>query len=243
MTAHPPVSRLDLERFVLGRLDAPARAALTLRIAQDPELEARVDRLRAELDAAAIDLPPLVLPTDDRPVLAVVSSPPRSTRHRWAVLGGGLAAAAGVALVLLPGGGPDERFRGSFELEVQHVRAGAATPVGLLVEARAGDTLQYTVTSATDGWWMVADIQDDGEVSMWTPPRRVQAGVPATAAVQLDGYTGSERAYFIVSEAPMELDRVRAAHAAARSPLAELDTLPGLPGTHRSVLVVRTVAP
>jgi len=99
------------------------------------------------------------------------------------------------------------------------------------------------VTSSTDGWWMVVDIQDDGEVAMWTPPRRVMSGQAATAAVQLDDYRGSERAYFILTEAPMELDVVRGAYADAyRTPLAELDTLPTLPGKQRSILIVRAPA-
>lgn len=244
MTARSPVSRLQLERFVLGRLDPEAADALTQRIEADPELSARVTHLRTEIEAAAVDLPPLVLPVDDAPHLTVVADPPpQRAWRRWAMGGGGLAVAAAAVLMVLPGGPGGEQFRGTFDLDVQHVRAGAATPVGLLVTARAGDTLQYTVTPSTDGWWMVADIQDDGEVSMWTPPRRVQAGVASTAAVQLDGYTGTERAYFIVSERPMELDEVRAAHAAAGQPLAELDTLPDLSAAHRSVLVVRADAP
>jgi len=246
MTPSEPISRLDLERFVLGRLSPEATADLDARIAADPELEQRVARLRADIEAAAADLPVFTIPTEQAPTLSVVQTapdpPPRRRSMSWVMAGTMLAAAAGVALVVLPGG-PDsgESFRGSFDLEVQHVRAGTGSSVGALVEAREGDKLQYTITPSTDGWWMVADIQDNGEVSMWTPPRRVQAGQSASAAVQLDGYTGSERAYFIVSEQPLELDVVRAAYADAyRKPLADLDTLPGLPAAQRSILVVRT---
>ena len=258
MSPTDPVSRLDLERLVLGRLDPTQQAALDARVAAEPELKARLDRIRADIGAAASDLPPLVLPapgagdTGLRLVEAPADASPapaRTGRRSWTWIAAGtaLAAAAAGALVLVPGeqGGADlplaETFRGSFDLEVHRVQAGKAEQVGAMVEVRAGDKLQYTLTSPEDGWWMVADVQDNGEVFMWTPPRRIQAGTPATAAVQLDDYTGAERAYFIVSEQPMELDVVREAYAAAyRQPLAELDTLPGIPGSQRSLLIVRS---
>ena len=160
-----------------------------------------------------------------------------------AILTGVFAAAAGVMLAVQPSSPPAEVFRGDFDLSVERVRAGSGTSVGLIVEARSGDNLQYTVTPSADGWWMVANIQDDGEVAMWTPPRRATAGTPDQAAVQLDAYPGAERAFFILSEAPLELEAVREAYAQAyRKPLADLDTLPGLPAKQRSILIVKSPA-
>lgn len=254
MTAPDLVSRLDLERYVLGRLSPEARATLDARLGSDLELSDRVDRLRADIAAAEEDLPAFTIPTEQAtgPKLAVVptpepakapEAPPRRGEMRWVFAATALAAAAGVAIAVLPGepATSGDVFRGAFDLEVVQVRAGETTDVGVVLRGQAGDKLQYTVTSPTDGWWMVADIQDDGQVAMWTPPRRISAGMPASAAVQLDGYQGSERAYFIVTEEPIELDRVRTAYADAyRTPLAELDTLPKLPGSQRSILIVRT---
>lgn len=255
MTAEAPISRLDLERFVLGRLDDAATAEIEGRSNADPELQARIDRLRSDITAAAEDLPVFQIPTSDAPALGVVSTPtpePSATpsaspRRRSlpmpAIIGGAFAAAAGILLAVQPSSPSGEVFRGDFDLAVERVRAGSGTSVGLVVEARAGDKLQYTVTPDADGWWMVANIQDDGEVALWTPPRRATAGTPDQAAVQLDGYTGAERAYFILSDAPMELDVVREAYAQAyRKPLADLDTLPDLPARQRSILIVRSPA-
>jgi len=246
VTTETPISRLDLERFVLGRLDPKACHEIDARSETDPELRARIERLRTDIQAASTDLPAFQVPTDNAPNLELVAGESTRARRRWMpiglVAGTAFAAAAAAMLAVQPGTQPSpEVFRGGFDLAVEHVRAGSGTSVGLVVEARQGDTLQYTITPNADGWWMVADIQEDGEISLWTPPQKVEAGTPARAAVQLDGYTGSERAFFLLSDAPMELDVVREAYAQAyRQPLADIDTLPGLPATQRSILIVRT---
>ena len=245
MTVEAPISRLDLERFVLGRLEPTVRDDIDARVGTDPELRARIERLRAEIQVASVDLPAFQVPVDDAPTLEVVAGGTSNAQRRSIslslIVGVGLAAAAATLLVVQPSEAPQsEVFRGDFDLAVEHVRAGSGSSVGLMVEARSGDTLQYTITPDTDGWWMVADIQDDGKISLWTPPQKVEAGLPARAAVQLDEYSGSERAFFLLSDAPMELDAVREAYAQAyRKPLADIDSLPGLPAKQRSILIVR----
>ena len=245
MTVEAPISRLDLERFVLGRAEPTVRDDINARAETDPELRARIARLRTEIQMASVDLPAFQVPADDAPTLELVADGSSHTQRRSISLsliaGIGLAAAAATLLVVQPGEAPQsDVFRGDFDLAVEHVRAGSGSSVGLVVEVRSGDTLQYTITPNTDGWWMVADIQDDGEISLWTPPQKVEAGLPARAAVQLDEYSGSERAFFLLSDAPMELDMVREAYAQAyRKPLADIDRLPGLPAKQRSILLVR----
>lgn len=245
MTAPDDLSRLTLERFVLGRLDASEHADVARRVSQDPDLEGRLARIRQQIDDAEKDLPPLdlgIFNAPEKPQLKVVSTPQARRRPwRWAGLGAAVLA-AGAALVVVPQiSGPSETFRGSFDLNVQHIRAGSPTSVGVMVEARTGDRIQYTVTPDRDGWLMVADLQDDGELSWWAPPKRVQANEVIGGAVVLDNYQGaSERAFFLVSEQPLELDTLRAAYADAYSrPLVELDQLPGLDADQRSILIVR----
>jgi len=246
MTTPDELSRLTLERFVLGRLPASEHADVQRQVSEDPALERRLARIKREISEAGEDLPPLDLgifnaPESPRPPAV---SPPRNrpVQWRWAGLGAAVLAASAALFVLPQAGGPGEVFRGSFDLDVQHIRGGHPSSVGVMVEARAGDRIQYTVTPDRDGWLMVADLQDDGELSWWAPPKRVKANENIDGAVILDDYQGSsERAFFIVGDRPMELDRLRAAYADAYSrPLVDLDELPGLDADQRSILIVRT---
>ena len=56
----------------------------------------------------------------------------------------------------------------------------------------------------------------------------------------LDDYAGSERIFFFVDREPIEDDQIRGAvQRAYRSPLADLDTLPGATTWQRSVLILK----
>jgi len=246
MTTEDTLSRLTLERFVLGRLDATERAEVEGRVAEDPELETQLARIQREISEAEEDLPPLdpgIFQQPEAPTLTAVPPPP-ARRWRWAGLGAAVLA-AGAALAVIPQlSGSGETFRGAFDLDVQHIRAGSVASVGVMVQARAGDRIQYTVTAPQDGWLMVADLQDDGELSWWAPPRRVTAHQAIEGAVILDDYGGgSERAYFLIGQRPLELDALRTAYADAHAdmqPLVDLDVLPGIDADQRSILIVRT---
>ena len=241
---HPvEIGRLDIERHVLGRLDDAERAALVERAARDPELAARIEKVEAEIGAASVDLPPLDLSMEPS---SEGGPPPRANRPMGLMVGALLAVAAAIGLVvLLPGGtGPetaDEVFRGSaFDLEVVRVRQGQPASQGVLIEAREGDRLQYTVTPLGDGWLTVVDVQDDGSVSLWMTPQEVRAGEAMDGAVVLDGYAGKERVYFLVADAPVERDAVEASvRSVFERPLADLDALPGIDATQRSLLIVK----
>lgn len=238
----PPteLGRLTLERYILGQMREPERAHLASMAAQDPQLAARIRRIEAEIRDAAVGLPPLDLSLEPA---ASDAPPPRANRGRWALLVGtmmAVAAALGVVVGLPEDPATGEVFRGSFDLRVERVRLGAAVAQGMLVEVREGDRLQYTVLPGADGWLTVADVQDDGTVSLWLPPREVRAGEPVEAAVVLDGYAGKERVYFLLADDAIDRDAV---DAAVRSvfvrPLADLDALPGLDAAQRSLLLVR----
>lgn len=240
----PPaeVGRLTIERYVLGRLDEPERSQLAHMATQDPELAARIQKVEAEINDAAVGLPPLDLSLEP----SIEDAPPPRANRPWGLMVGALlAVAAAVGLVVvLPGQGAgqatDEVFRGSFDLEVVRVRQGEAVPQGVLVEARQGDRLQYAVLPGADGWLTVADVQDDGTVSLWLRPQKVRAGQKVEGAVVLDGYAGKERVYFLLAD---EAVGAQAVDAAVRSvferPLADLDTLPGIDGAQRSLLIVK----
>ncbi len=245
-----PVSRLNLERLALGDLPAAEAAALQQRIDGDPDLAARAVKIQSEIASSREALPPLDL---DRAAnvarTARLAEEPPSLLDRLRflvrpmplVLAGATAALA--LFFLWPGASdevPMEQFRGSFDLELTLVRDGAASPQGALVTARAGDRLQWRVTPGAAGWFAVFDVQDDGVVSAWARPTEVPAMVPIDGAVLLDDFAGSERVFFVLSEAPVGLQSVRGAlERKFQTPIAELDTLPGVPDTasQRTVLV------
>lgn len=239
----PPISRLQLERYCLGRLTEAERQALDAHARTDPELQDRLTRLQRELAAAEVDLPPLSLPqATSGPALQVVSTPPqRAPRRGWMWGAAAVALAAVATLVVLPSGStpPQETFRGSFDLQMQQVRHGSATEVGALVHAREGDRLQLTVTPSASGWLTIAQVQDDGVVSLWQRPRELEAGAPHQAAVVLDDYTGSERVFVVLADDPIGQDRIERAVEEAARPVADVDALPHLTGTQKSVLIVR----
>ena len=241
-----PVSRLDLELLALGKLPPEAAADIEARAAQDPELAARVARIREEIDDAAHDLPALRLPFEEEEEAAEGSF--WTSWMRWTpfVLAGAMAAA--MALLSINSGGPSEdpgrgevRFRGALDLKVWRVHEGQAQEEDGLIEAAAGDRIQYEVASDTKAWLSVFNVQDDGQLSTYLAPTELSPLTPKKAAVLLDDYKGSERIFFVLDEQPVTEDAAAAAlEKAWDAPLAELDALPGLKGAQqRSVLVVK----
>ena len=250
MSAVPPpdlpsaeVDRLTLERYVLGRLGERERIALAGMAAGDPELAARIEKVGSEIREAAVGLPPLDLSLEPS---AGADPLPRANQSWSRMVGALVAVAAVLGLVLLvPGEDPsaasDVVFRGAFDLDVVRIRHGEAQPQGVLVEARRGDRLQDQLTPGADGWLTVADVQDDGAVTLWLPPREVRAGERVEGAVALDGYMGKERVYFVLAEAPIEAAMVeQSVRSVFQQPLADLDALPGIAAAQRSLLIVKT---
>ncbi len=225
-----PVTRLELEQLALGELPVERVRAIESAAAGDPELASRIGCVRTEIDAAARDLPPLRLPS------------PAPAWARWPPLVvAGLALAAALLLWLRPG--PSETFRGGFDLKVERLRNGRVAEVGLVIDVREGDRIQYVVTPQRDGTLGVFDLQDDGELFTWLAPREVAAFERVTGAAELDDYTGSERMFvvfhpdgFTTAELEEALERVW------RTPLLALDALP-IDADQRSVVLLRGETP
>jgi anti-sigma factor RsiW len=239
------VSRLTLERWALGDLPPSEAAALEARLADDAELAAHAERVRVALDAAANDLP--AAPEWGALGAAPADAPPRGVvipgpwgRARTPLIVGAVAALVFVFVGLRPDPAPTTTFRGALDVQVQLIRGGAASEQGLLVQARAGDRLQYTVTPPAAGWVSVFDLQDDGQLATWTPPREVYAQQPVQGAVLLDDYAGSERVFFVFAEQPIDEAAAKATlEQAFDTPLVSLESLPGLEATQRSVLLLK----
>ena len=104
MTARDDLSRLTLERFVLGRLDASEHADVERRVSEDPDLQGRLANIQQQIADARKDLPPLdlsIFSASEAPHLEVVPAPTKTGRSpwRWARLG----------VAVLAAGAPSER--------------------------------------------------------------------------------------------------------------------------------------
>jgi hypothetical protein len=233
-------SRLELERWALGRLEPDRAEALAAARLRDPQLDRRALRVQDEIRAAAAALPPLRLP-DPEPWWRRL---PRPTP----LLVGGLALAA-AALVVLPDDAPTDPDGGmvsrgqGMSLELVRLRAGAADAQTGLIRARPGDRIQYTITPDATGYLAVYNLQDDGTLQPYLPSRPVRDGEVVEGAVVLDDYTGSERIFFLLDDEVITDEGVTGAvQRAWRAPLADLDDLPGAATTQRSALIVKEAA-
>lgn len=246
---HPqdPVSRLELERWALGRLEPERVAALEAISQDDPDLLARMERVRDELARAAEGLPAFELPDEDE---APAQAPAWAWLRRPLFVALPLAAAVAVALFFaLPPTDtpPHQAWRGGMvDLELFRVRLGEPAQQGALVQGRVGDRLQYTITPSDAGWLQVYNLQDDGRVQAYLEPRQVAGKQPVESAVVLDDYPGTERIFFLLSAEPLGLEAFQlSAQQAFHTPLVELDRLSGLGDalTQRSVLVIKEASP
>lgn len=244
MSADETITRLTLEQWALGMLEPDRTRVLEQRRHGDPELAARMDRVRAEVESAAIELPQLVLPADEPEAAGWLGW---LRRPQWAV---GLAAAAAALIFLLPQALPEGTapvpddgaiaYRGDFELRVFRVRLGEAAEQGALIDALPGDRIQYDITAQQDGYLAIYNLQDDGQLQVYLPSQPISAQRSVSEAVVLDDYAGSERIFFFIDQEPILEEQIRGAvQRAYRSPLADLDTLPGATSGQRSVLILK----
>lgn len=244
MSAEETITRLTLEQWALGMLEPEDRHDLEQRREADPDLADRMTRIQAEVMSAADELPQLVLPADEPGVVRWLDW---LRRPQWIL---GLAVAAAALLVLLPqvrpqGAAPvaadgEITYRGDFELRVFRVRQGEAAEQGALIDALPGDRIQYDITAQQDGYLAIYNLQDDGELQVFLHSQPISAQRSVTEAVVLDDYKGSERIFFLVDKEPILEEQIRGAvQRAYRSPLADLDTLPGATTWQRSVLILK----
>ena len=239
--AASPITRLELELYALGELGPERSAAVAAAQQRDPDLAARFARVATSVDAARVGMPAFRVPVEEHASPWWTALWPQKP-----VLLGGLALALALVAVLPGAVGPADdpdtfTARGAIlEVEILHVRLGEATPVKSLLHAREGDRLQYRFVSPIQGTAAVFNLQDDGTLQAYTEPRSVQPGDRVEGAVQLDGYQGSERIFFLVNPEGLSIAAVEGAvQKAWNTPLAELDGLPSAAPHQRSLLVVK----
>lgn len=229
------VSRLKLELWALGQLPSREARALESRSHDDAELKSRMEAVKHDIEAASIDLPPLQLP-------AFEAEPAAPWWRSWLPVGfaGALVAAAAMFVLVPPPIDHSVTWRGDFDLAVHRVRLGEASEQGVLIHARPGDRLQYEVTANQTGWLSVYNLQDDGDLQTYLEPRQITPMSPVRGAFLLDDYGGTERVYFVVSDEPvLSEDVTDAVERVSLRPLAELDRLPALHGSQKSIHILK----
>jgi hypothetical protein len=170
-----------------------------------------VESLRAARDAATL------------PPLRIAHSPARRTlRFRGIVaLSGGLAAAAGLLLVLRAGG-PVERSKGAgVGLGMYVLHGDTVRQAGPGEAVAAGDAVRFAVTTTEPAYVAVLSLDPAGHASIYFPEGAqaapVAAGndVPLPTATRLDALGGEEHVIGLFCDHPVELEPVRAGLEAA----------------------------
>lgn len=248
----PPVPDVLLERLRLRELPAAEEAALTSRLAREPELRQRLDVL-GESDAFLASsghldrLAARVSAIADRPKPPVERLKTAHIRG-WAITAAAVAAAA----VLLPRAiarrapddsaprqeeGSDTRVKGlEPTLTVFRKTAGGTETLGEGTLTREGDLIRVAYNSAGRPFGAILSVDGRGAVTVHLPRGGAQAArlAPGGAvlldeAYQLDDAPVRERFFFITSEAPFPLPPVvEAARATAPRGSAVLELTPGL---------------
>jgi hypothetical protein len=141
--------------------------------------------------------------------------------RKVSIAGGAVAAAAVVALVVIPREraaptGDGIRTKGgrvSLGLVVKHLdgKIEEATPP---VQLSPGESIEFEVSARTAGYVAVYDVDRSGS-SVFVQPRRIEAGPRQLldGSIVLDDVLGKERIFAILCEAPIDLDAVKAVDA------------------------------
>jgi len=194
-------SALHLDRFLLGELDEAAAE----------EIRAHLKTCAACRETAESMRPRELLP----PLRAVPSRPRRSIRLVAAVAG--VAAAAGVLLILRPSG-PRERSKGSgFALGMYVQHGGEVRRAGSGEAIAPGDAVRFTVTAPSDGYVAVLSLDAQGRGSIYYPagsraaPLVAGSDVALPLGTRLDSSVGEERIVGLFCASAIELEPLRAA--------------------------------
>lgn len=141
------------------------------------------------------------------------------------------------------------KLRGAATLALHVSRGGAPAAPFDGRPLAAGDVLRFVVDAEADGYALVANLDDQGRVTVYVPP--TEAGrVPVVAgrdrvlpgSIALDDFVGTERVFLFMSAAPLGHAEVeaalRAAFEKAQGRLQDVDAV-DLPAAISSVTVVK----
>lgn len=202
------LSALRLDRWLAGELGPDEAEGVRAHVGGCTACARAVESLRASRDAATL------------PPLRIAPVPPRRLR-RVLALSGGLAAAAGLLLVLRAGG-PGERSKGAgIGLAMYVLHGDAVRQAGPGEVVAAGDAVRFAVTTTEPAYVAVLSLDPAGHASIYFPTDAraapVAAGndVPLPMATRLDAIVGEEHVVGLFCDHPVELEPVRASLEAA----------------------------
>lgn len=219
---------------------------------------AQVQELRAQREAFLVQRPPAAFMAQ----LEAATPPTWGQRLRsWLSPGPVFGVALAVALLLFmvrglgPGEGPDPqvRLRGASSLTL-HVSRGGAPAAPFVGQALLpGDVLRFVVQAQSDGYALVANLDEEGRATIYVPPDEDQS-VPVAAgpdhvlpgSIALDDYVGQERIFLLWSNAPLAPASVttalKEAFETAQGKLQAIDSI-DLEAEISSVTIRKSAAP
>jgi hypothetical protein len=225
-----PVRDWELERYLLGELDAARAAAIRAELTSDAGLRWRLQALE-EANAATLEAHPparVAVAIESRRA-AQARTPPRlgARLSLWLVP----AVAAAAVLLVVERRGPDVgtgdaiarvpiteegRVKGAPGLYVYRLHGQKSEELGNGSVARAGDTLQLAYSRGDRAFGVVVSLDGNGGVTLHFPetqdgPTRLANGTVALPhAYELDAAPGFERFVFVTADSPIAVAEVLA---------------------------------
>ena len=210
-----------LEQYLLGELNPERAREIDLRLAEDRELQRRVEALRASNEQILSAMPPHRAVADIGRKLRREQEPAaREARTSWFLLPAVATAAVALIAVLVfvsaPSGNDSANnhdvtgilTKGDAAITLYR-KAGNGTEI--LTDgsrARRGDTLQIGYTAAGMRYGVIASLDGRGSVTLHLPQRPGPASELQPGAVllpvsyELDDAPGFERFFFVASMQP-----------------------------------------
>ena len=230
-----PANRLQLEKYIAGRLPATEAEALETRLRLDPVLAKRVEEMRAQDAAFAVRFPaeqvvPVIRAAARKDARTAIGVPSQQTKPFLERIGLGALAfpafprfAIAMALLVLcalpvlmlrkPVIVSEERMKGK-ETELRIYRNTPAGPEKMAdgSPATAGDVLQAEFRPGRYAYGAVFSVDGNGAVTLHWPSRpdspTALAALPdrrLPAAFQLDASPRFERFHMVLASAPLDI--------------------------------------
>lgn len=228
-----PVSGLQLERYVLGALSDAERKDMDARVAADPALAIKVERIRSQDQAFAVRFPAETVV----PEIQAAARPEPKTRAKSPMewlngitiafpMGGRRAFAFALMLLLaaplilwnIPSGIRGERLKGKqAELRLYRNTDAGAERVASGSQAAAGDVFQVEFHPGTYAYGAVVSLDGNGSVTLHWPvdsdgstALSALSGNRLPSSFQLDDSPRFERFHLLLFRKPPDLAAWRA---------------------------------
>lgn len=217
MTGPRPLPDALLERYLAGDLTGEARARVEQALEASASERARLEALRADSAAFLISHPP-------GPLAARLESEAKPRWRLWLPLVG-LAAAAGLVVLLRPPPEPEGTVKGGLVLSAFRQREGAeAEALGPGAKVKPGDKLRFSVAAPGDGFLAVLSLDGAGQVSVYHPFSGTSAAAYRAAspllpeAIALDEVKGRERVWAVFGKEAFALEPLLSQLREGRAP-------------------------